>query len=62
MNVLQQYRMTSNWNRWEPLAAGTVIIFSVCLMVVFSLGPIFEGPDEIEHYRYVRTLIQTDPS
>jgi 4-amino-4-deoxy-L-arabinose transferase-like glycosyltransferase len=27
------------------------------LALAFSLGPIFEGPDEIEHYRYIRWLI-----
>ena len=26
------------------------------LALFFSLGPIFEGPDEIEHYRYIRTI------
>nr|MBA3869873.1 phospholipid carrier-dependent glycosyltransferase [Anaerolineae bacterium] len=26
------------------------------LALFFSLGPIFEGPDEIEHYRYIRSI------
>lgn len=41
-------------------------IFPFILIIVFflfslaySFGPIFEGPDEIEHYRYIRTLQAT---
>lgn len=44
---------------WEPWIAASLIVFSACLMVIFSLGPIFEGPDEIEHYRYIRTVART---
>ncbi len=36
-----------------------MIAASVLMMVGFSLGPIFEGPDEIEHYRFVRTMVAT---
>jgi hypothetical protein len=31
----------------------------VLLALAFSLGPIFEGPDEIEHYRFIRSLART---
>lgn len=40
------------------MVALIVAVF-VALATTFSLGPIFEGPDEIEHYRYVRILAQT---
>jgi 4-amino-4-deoxy-L-arabinose transferase-like glycosyltransferase len=37
-----------------------LILLGFCLLAVgFSLGPIFEGPDELEHYRMIRTLLQT---
>jgi 4-amino-4-deoxy-L-arabinose transferase-like glycosyltransferase len=46
---------TSRW-RW-----ATLLVFAayVVLAVSFSLGPIFEAPDEIEHYRFIRTVAQT---
>src|SRR5689334_1255591 len=31
----------------------------IVLALTFSLGPIFEGPDEIEHYRFIRSLAHT---
>jgi 4-amino-4-deoxy-L-arabinose transferase-like glycosyltransferase len=48
--------MKQRLNQWEkPLTLG--LICSFCLLAIgFSLGPIFEGPDEIEHYRFVRYL------
>jgi len=44
-----------------PYSALTIIIcFTyIVLTIGYSLGPIFEGPDEIEHYRFVRTIAQT---
>jgi len=45
--------------RRERLIVGVMLLVFVALAFVFSLGPIFEGPDEIEHYRYVRILAQT---
>jgi 4-amino-4-deoxy-L-arabinose transferase-like glycosyltransferase len=46
MNQLQiEQRLT-----WIIIAAYAVFALA------FSLGPIFEGPDEIAHYRYVRYL------
>ena len=47
---------SSHWERW--LSMAVVIVYGL-LAVGFSFGPIFEGPDEIEHYRYVRTLVET---
>jgi len=43
----------------ERVLVGLLLVAFVALAVGFSLGPIFEGPDEIEHYRYVRALAQT---
>lgn len=45
--------------RAERAIAGVLLGAFVALAAGFSLGPIFEGPDEIEHYRYVRALAQT---
>jgi 4-amino-4-deoxy-L-arabinose transferase-like glycosyltransferase len=36
------------------IAAGYLL-----LALLFSTGPIFEGPDEIEHYRYIRAVQQS---
>jgi hypothetical protein len=43
----------------ERLLVGVILAANLALAVGFSLGPIFEGPDEIEHYRYVRTVAET---
>ncbi|MBN1287976.1 MAG: phospholipid carrier-dependent glycosyltransferase, partial [Anaerolineae bacterium] len=45
--------------RREQQIFWAILIAHTALALSFSLGPIFEGPDEIEHYRYVRTLAQT---
>ena len=45
--------------RRERLILALILGAYLVLAVAFSLGPIFEGPDEIEHYRFVRTLVQT---
>jgi 4-amino-4-deoxy-L-arabinose transferase-like glycosyltransferase len=48
--------MKQRLNQWEkPILLGLIASFSL-LAIGFSLGPIFEGPDEIEHYRFVRYL------
>ena len=39
--------------RWLILI---VLVGHLLLSLGFSLGPLFEGPDEIEHYRFARTL------
>ena len=39
---------------YERAVIMLIISAFVGLAVGFSLGPIFEGPDEIEHYRFVR--------
>src|SRR5690606_5097682 len=36
-----------------------ILIAAVSLAVGFSLGPIFEPHDEIEHYRYIRYIADT---
>lgn len=38
---------------------AAILLAYVVLALGFSLGPIFEGPDEIEHYRYARTLVES---
>ena len=43
----------------ERRLVGLAVVLYAVLALTFSLGPIFEGPDEIEHYRYVRTLVRT---
>jgi 4-amino-4-deoxy-L-arabinose transferase-like glycosyltransferase len=45
--------------RREKQIVISMIIAYIALALVFSLGPIFEGPDEIEHYRYIRILART---
>jgi 4-amino-4-deoxy-L-arabinose transferase-like glycosyltransferase len=42
----------------ERLLVGVILAAYLALAVGFSLGPIFEGPDEIEHYRYIRTIAE----
>jgi hypothetical protein len=40
----------------------TLIIVLGCFFVLalgFSRGALFEGPDEIEHFRYIKTLVET---
>lgn len=36
-----------------------LIVGYVLLAFGFSQGPIFEGPDEIEHFRYIQTIVRT---
>lgn len=43
----------------ERLIVIVVLAVFILLAVGFSLGPIFEGPDELEHYRFVRELAET---
>jgi len=45
--------------RRERLIVAFMLAGYVLLALAFSLGPIFEGPDEIEHYRFIRALVQT---
>lgn len=45
--------------RRERLIVALMLVGYVLLALAFSLGPIFEGPDEIEHYRFIRALVQT---
>jgi len=45
--------------RVEHGLVGVLLIAFVVLAIGFSLGPIFEGPDEIEHYRYIRAIAET---
>jgi hypothetical protein len=42
--------------RHETKLLIVILLTFAILASGFSLGPIFEGPDEIEHYRYIRTL------
>ncbi len=43
----------------ERLIVGLAVAGYILLALAFSLGPIFEGPDEVEHYRFIRTFTQT---
>ncbi|MBK8137601.1 MAG: DUF2142 domain-containing protein [Chloroflexi bacterium] len=47
----------SSWNPPQHRVNLFVLLLALAhaiLALLFSLGPIFEGPDEIEHYRYIR--------
>jgi hypothetical protein len=43
--------------RRERQIVGLMLVAYILLALAFSLGPIFEGPDEIEHYRFIRALV-----
>ncbi len=45
-------------SRLERNLTIALVLTHLLLATVFSLGPIFEGPDEIEHYRYIRLLVR----
>jgi 4-amino-4-deoxy-L-arabinose transferase-like glycosyltransferase len=45
--------------RRERVIIAFMLAGYILLALAFSLGPIFEGPDEIEHYRFIRALAQT---
>ncbi|NLX09203.1 MAG: DUF2142 domain-containing protein [Chloroflexi bacterium] len=45
-------------SRFEQIITVGLVLAHLVLAAIFSLGPIFEGPDEIEHYRYVRYLVR----
>src|SRR5687767_5772768 len=42
----------------ERLLAVTMVLAHLVLAVGFSLGPIFEGPDEYDHFRYIQFIAQ----
>lgn len=51
----------AEWNS-PRIERGIVIVLVVAftlLSIGYSLGPIFEGPDEFDHYQYVRTVANT---
>jgi hypothetical protein len=50
-------RLSAGTQRRERQIAGLMLVAYVLLALAFSLGPIFEGPDEIEHYRFIRALV-----
>lgn len=43
----------------EKRYAAVIVAVFIVLAVTFSFGPIFEGPDELEHYNYIRILVET---
>ncbi|MCC7449037.1 MAG: hypothetical protein IT324_16585, partial [Anaerolineae bacterium] len=43
----------------ERLIVALTLVGYMLLALAFSLGPIFEGPDEVEHYRFIRAFIHT---
>ena len=45
--------------QWERRILAVIVIAFISLAVGFSFGPTFEGPDEIEHYEYIRILVET---
>ncbi|MBN1429340.1 MAG: glycosyltransferase family 39 protein [Anaerolineae bacterium] len=42
--------------RIERLIAVILIVAFALAAIGYSLGPIFEGPDEFDHYQYIRTV------
>ena len=44
--------------RLERVLVGLIVFAHTVLAIGFSLGPIFEGPDEIFHYEFVRSIAQ----
>jgi hypothetical protein len=40
----------------ERILTGFILLFYVVFAVTFSVGPIFEAPDEREHYEYIHVL------
>src|SRR5574341_911445 len=47
------------FHRGEALLVGAVLIAHLVFSIGFSLGPIFEGPDELEHFRFIQTVART---
>ncbi|MGJ3237729.1 MAG: glycosyltransferase family 39 protein [Anaerolineae bacterium] len=45
----------------EQSIIALIMVGFIVLALGFSLGPIFEAPDEIEHYRYVRQVQRVTP-
>lgn len=56
LQVRQQPELKLHYERWLLAFILAVYLF---LTISLSFGPIFEGPDEIEHYRYVDELAHT---
>lgn len=48
--------MSQRNERQERWLVGAIITAFALLAAGFSLGPIFEGPDETQHYQYIRVL------
>lgn len=42
--------------RFEPFLTSLLFVVFVLFALGYSTGPLFEGPDEIEHYRYIQAL------
>ncbi len=55
----QRPRLLKLSPRRERQLLAAIVLAQMVLALGFSLGPIFEGPDEAEHYRYARTLART---
>jgi hypothetical protein len=45
--------------RHEKILVGLIVAAYLVLAIGFSLNPIFEGPDELEHYHYVWAVEET---
>jgi hypothetical protein len=43
-------------SRHERVVVALIVVAYMGLVLAFGLGPIFEGPDEISHYQYIRTI------
>jgi hypothetical protein len=47
---------TAVFSRQLPMIVAVIAACHFILAVIFSFGPIYEGPDEMEHYRFIRYL------
>src|SRR5262245_4483533 len=47
--------------RNEIRIVGVILLLNLALATLFSTAPLFEGPDEIEHYAYLRQVIEHGP-
>lgn len=42
---------------WEKAVVGAILALYVLIALAFSTGPLFEGPDELQHLRMVRFIL-----
>src|SRR5690242_2889594 len=43
----------------ERIAVAAILAGYLILSIGFSMGPLFEGPDELQHYQFIHTMLAT---